>query len=114
MRRGEIWTVAGGGDYTGKPRPAVIVQSDHITNLDSVTVCSLTTDETSPSVVRLTIEPTALNGLLAQSQIMVDKVSTVHRSRLGARVGKLSADEVDELDGALAWFLGLDAPFTAE
>ena len=114
MKRGEIWTVSGGGDYTGKPRPAVIVQADDITDLDSITICSLTTTETAPSVVRVTVEPSDDNGLRAKSQIMFDKVTTVQRVRLGTRVGQLNSDQTSRLDTALTLFLGLDIQFSSD
>ncbi len=109
MKRGEIWTIAGGGDYTAKPRPAVIVQDDDAVDLDSITVCGLTTDETMPSMFRVSVNPTAANGLAMKSQIMVDKVTTVQRSRLGVRIGELNSDTIEQMNAALIVFLGLTA-----
>jgi len=79
VRRAEIWTVSGGADYAGKPRPAVIVQDDHF-DTDSVTLCPFTTDPTDAPLFRLLIEPGPGNGLDVPSRIMVDKVTTVRRS----------------------------------
>lgn len=106
MRRGEIWTVSGGADYTGKPRPAVIVQDDHF-DTDSVTICPFTTDPADAPLFRLAIQPDQANGLDAPSRLMVDKITTVRRSRLGARVGVLDDAAVLRLNRALVVFLGI-------
>lgn len=108
VRRAEIWTVSGGADYAGKPRPAVIVQDDHF-DTDSVTLCLFTTDPTDAPLFRLLIEPDERNGLDAASRIMVDKVTTVSRSRLGTRVGVLDDANVLRLNRALVVFLGIAA-----
>jgi mRNA interferase MazF len=107
MKRGEIWTVAGGPAYTGKPRPAVIVQDDRFDANDSIIVCPLTRDPTSAPLFRLPVEPTTENGLQAPCRLMVDKVTAVPRTRLGKRVGALSRDELKALNRALFVFLGL-------
>lgn len=106
MRRAEIWTVSGGADYTGKPRPAVVVQADYF-DTDSVTLCPFTTDPAEAPLFRLLIEPDQDNGLEAPSRIMVDKVTTVRRSRLGAKVGVLDDASVLRLNRALVVFLGM-------
>ena len=85
MKRGEIWTVAGGAAYAGKPRPAVIVQDDRFDANDSIIVCPLTTDATSAPIFRLPVEPIALNGLQVPCRLMVDKLTAVPRTRLGGR-----------------------------
>ena len=106
MKRGEIWTVAGGGDYTGKPRPVVILQDDLFDGTDSVTICAFTTDPTEAALVRILIEPDVLNGLEAPSRLMVDKITTVRRGRLGSRVGRLSDEDLVKLNRAILVFLG--------
>ena len=106
MRRAEIWTVSGGADYAGKPQPAVIIQDDHF-DTDSVPLCPFTTDPTDAPLFRLLIEPDQHNGLDAPSRIMVDKVTTVRRSRLGAQVGVLDDANVLRLNRALVVFLGM-------
>ena len=106
MRRGEIWTVAGGGDYAGKPRPAAIIQDDKF-DTDSVTVCPFTTDSTEAPLYRVEIEPSADNGLNHACRLMIDKITTVRRSRLGERVGELSDADVVRLDRAIVVFLGI-------
>lgn len=106
MRRGEVWTVSGGPDYAGKPRPAVIVQDDRF-DTDSVTICPFTTDPTEAPLFRLAVEPDRGNGLGAVSRIMVDEVTTVRRSKLGARIGVLDDASVLRLNRALVVFLGI-------
>ena len=106
MRRAEIWTVSGGAAYTGKPRPAVIVQDDHF-DTDLVTICPFTTDSTDAPLFRLAIQPDQANDLDAASRIMVDKVTTVRRSRLGTKVGVLDDTTVLRLNRALVVFLGI-------
>jgi mRNA interferase MazF len=106
MRRGEIWTVAGGGDFTAKPRPAVIVQDDRFGATDSITICAFTTAPTDAPLLRVEIEPTALNGLDVPSRLMVDKITTVWRSRLGNRVGELAREDLVRLERSLLVFLG--------
>ena len=111
MKRGEIWTVAGGAPYAGKPRPAVIVQDDRLDATDSIVVCPLTTDPTSAPIFRLLVEPTIRNGLRTASHLMVDKLTAVPRKRLGRRVGSLAPEEMRHLNRAIFAFLGLaDTP----
>ena len=107
MRRGEIWTVAGGGAYAGKPRPAVIVQDDRFDANDSVVVCPLTTDPTSAPIFRLPIPSNTRTGLRSPCRLMVDKLTAVPRTRLGQIVGRLNGDELKALNGAIFVFLGL-------
>lgn len=107
MKRGEIWTVAGGAPYAGKPRPAVIVQDDRFDANDSIVVCPFTTDPTPAPIFRLPVQPSVQNGLRAPSRMMVDKLTAVPRSRLGGRVGSLTAAEVKALNRAIFVFLGL-------
>jgi mRNA interferase MazF len=107
MRRGEIWTVAGGGDYTGKPRPAVIVQDDSFDATASVTICAFTTDPTEAPLFRVPIEPSEENGLRTLSKLMVDKLTTVSKERLGSRVGRLADEDIIRLNRAILVFLGM-------
>ena len=107
MKRGEIWTVAGGGDYTGKARPVVILQDDRFGATDSVTVCAFTTDPTDAPLFRILVEPSALNGLDIPSRAMVDKITTVRKARIGVRVGHLTDNDVGRLNRAILVFLGL-------
>jgi mRNA interferase MazF len=107
MKRGEIWTMAGGTGYASKPRPIVIVQDDAFTARDSIVVCLITTDATDLPVFRVPVDPTAVNGLRATSRLMVDKVTTVPKSRLGQRIGRLTDDDLLRLNRSLLVFLGL-------
>ena len=110
MSRGEIWTVAGGSGYAGKPRPAVIVQDDRFTATDSVTICAFTSDPTDAPLIRLPITPNERNGLRATCCLMVDKITTVRRSKVRLRVGSLDDKDVVRLNRALLVFLGLASP----
>jgi mRNA interferase MazF len=107
MKRGEIWTVSGGGDYTGKPRPVVVVQDDLFSETNSVTVCPFTSDPTDLPLIRIAIDPTETTGLRAPSRIMADKLTTVPKSKLGTRIGRLSDRDVLRLNRAVLVFLGL-------
>lgn len=107
MRRGEIWTVAGGSGYTGKPRPAVIVQDDRFGATNSVTLCVLTSDEVESPLLRLPVQPSVTNGLRMDCQLMLDKVTTVPRTRLGRKIGSLDGADLLRLNRGLVVFLGL-------
>ncbi len=107
MKRGEIWSVAAHGAYTGKPRPAVIVQDDRFDATASVTICALTTDPTTAPLFRLPITPDQHNGLDQPSQLMVDKLTTVPRTSLGQHIGRLDEGDVARLDRAIVVFLGV-------
>lgn len=107
MRRGEIYTAAARGTYTGKPRPVVVVQDDRFDATASVTVCPFTTNPVDAPLLRIRIEPSDGNGLDRASSVMVDKITTVPRSGLGERLGRLRDDEVVQLNRSLMVFLGL-------
>lgn len=107
MRRGEIWTAAAGSGYAGKPRPVVIIQDDRFDATASVTVCAFTTDPTEAPLIRLLIEPSDRNGLREPSSLMVDKITTVPRSKLGQRLGRLGDDDMVRLGRAVMVFFGL-------
>jgi mRNA interferase MazF len=107
MRRGEIWIVAGGPDFAGKPRPAIILQSDRFDAIPSVTLCLLTATPVASVHARLTIAPSTTNGLLTSSQAMVDKITTVAKSKLGRRIGRLEPADLARLNQHVAVFLGL-------
>lgn len=107
MRRGEIWTVAGGSGYAGKPRPAVIVQDDRFDVTNSVTLCALTSDSLESPLLRLPVKPSATNGLRVDCRLMLDKVTTVPRARLGRKIGSLDGADLLRLNRGLIVFLGL-------
>ena len=105
MKQGDIIAVSLPGDY-GKPRPAVIIQSDAFEHLNSVTVLPLTSHVLSLERCRVVVSPTEQNGLQKISQIMVEKASTVPRDGAGQLIGRLSADDMTAVNRALALFLG--------
>jgi mRNA interferase MazF len=107
VRRGDIVTVAAGGGYGGKPRPAVIVQSDDFVATASLTVCLLTSLGVDAPLLRLALRPNPANGLTVPSWIMVDKIVTVPRAGIGRQVGALASGDVTRLNRALAVFLGI-------
>ena len=107
MRRGEVWTISGGKDYAGKPRPAVIVQDDSFDATDSITICVFTTDPTDAPLFRLAVEPNERNGLRATCRLMVDKITTVPKAKMGAQVGRLDDEDMVRLNQAMTVFLGM-------
>ena len=107
MRRSEIWTAAAGSGYAGRPRPVVIIQDDHFDATDSVTVCAFTTDPTEAPLIRIPVAPDDQNGLRETSSLMVDKVTTVPRSKLGERIGRLADGDMIRLGRGVAVFFGL-------
>lgn len=106
MKRGDIVTVAAPGDY-GKPRPAVIVQSDHLGETDSVLVCLVTGTLRDASIYRLDVPADETTGLRAPSQIMVDKIVAVRRAKCSTPIGKLGPESTQALNQLLAVVLGL-------
>lgn len=107
MRRGDIWTVAGGKGYAGKARPVVILQDDRFDATGSITVCPFTTDPADSPLFRLAVEPKESNGLRAPCRVMVDKIITVPRGKIGMRVGRLEDKDMVRLNRAVLLFLGL-------
>jgi mRNA interferase MazF len=107
MNRGDVVTVAATGDY-GKPRPAVIVQTDALPATHaSVVVCQMTSECSEAADFRVTIERTASNGLRVRSQVMADKPVTIRRERIGRRVGRLDEKDIVRLNIAIAFVMGL-------
>lgn len=106
MKRGELWTVAG-GVYASKPRPAVIVQDDVFESTESVTVAPLTTTLTDAPLLRLRVAAGSLTGLAQNSDVMVDKLTTARRGNVQVRIGRLSSQQMVELERLLMTFLGM-------
>jgi len=102
VTRGELVTVALPGDY-GKPRPAVVVQAD----LFNETHATVTSTLVNAPLFRLAVEPSSRNGLRALSQVMVDKLTTVRRERIGATIGELEPETLTRVNRALALWLGI-------
>lgn len=109
MRRGEIWTAAGGAEYAGKPRPVAIVQADEFDSTASIAICPFTTAAIGAELLRLPVEPSEHNGLKSPCRLMADKIMTISRSKMGMRIGRLEDEHILRLNQALAVFLGLGA-----
>jgi mRNA interferase MazF len=107
VRRGELWTAAGGKHYADKPRPVLIVQDGRFDATSSITVCPLTSDPTEIPLLRVPLDPDDSNGLDAPSSIMLEKATTMPRSKLGERIGKVSDTDMLALSRGLVVFLGL-------
>jgi mRNA interferase MazF len=110
LNRGAIVVVASRGAYTGKPRPALVVQSDLFNDTHaSVTICPITSDCVDAPLFRLTVPPGPRTGLRRVSQIMVDKIVTVPRSSLGEEIGRCDSTELEATERALRLWLGMEA-----
>jgi mRNA interferase MazF len=105
--RGDLVTIAISGDY-GKPRPALIVQSDAFVHHPSVIVLPLTSEILPLRWTRVLVKPSSSNGLLKESQIMVDKAIAIPRQKIGTVIGKVEATIMAQVDRALLGFLGLN------
>jgi mRNA interferase MazF len=107
VKRGDIVVVAVQGDY-GKPRPAVIVQSDLFNKTHpSITITPVTSTIVDAPLFRVTVEPSKENGLRSLSQVMVDKVTTVRRKRIGQRIGRLEEDTMLRVNRSLVLWFGM-------
>jgi mRNA interferase MazF len=107
MKRGDVVTVAASGDY-GKPRPAVIVQTDAFPEAHlSVVICQMTSELADAPHFRITIEPSTTNGLRLRCQIMADKPVAVRRTRVGRIIGRLDVADIRRLNAAIAFVMGL-------
>lgn len=104
--RGEIWTVAG-GVFASKPRPALVVQDDRFDANDSLTVLPLTSTLVDIPLLRIPVQPSELSGLIKESHIMIDKLTTVRRANVQARIGRLTTVQMVEVERALLVFLGI-------
>ena len=107
MRRGELWTAAAGSGDVGKPRPVVIVQDDRFDGTASVTVVAFTTDRASAPLIRLPIVPDRESGLREPCSLMVDKITTVPRSKLGQQLGRIADDDMVRLARSVVVYFGL-------
>jgi mRNA interferase MazF len=110
VKRGEIWTVSGGADDPGEPRPAIILQDDAFDATASITVCPLTTHQVDAPLIRLAVEPSERNGLRSTSHAMIDKITTVSKKKLEHRIGRLSDEDIVRINRAIVVFLGLAGP----
>jgi mRNA interferase MazF len=107
MMRGDIWTAATGSAFVGRPRPVVIVQDDRFDATASVTICAFTTDPTEAPLFRLPVVPDETNGIREPSNLMVDKITTVPRAKLGEKIGRLGDDDMVRLGRAVVVLLGV-------
>lgn len=107
MRRGDVYTAAARGAYTGKPRPVVIVQDDRFDATASVTVCPLTTNPVEAPLARIRVDPDPGNGLGQPTSLMVDKLTTMPRANLGERLGRLAEEDMLRLGRGVVVFLGM-------
>ena len=109
MNRGSIVVVAAKGAYTGKPRPAVVIQSDLFNSTHaSVTICPITSDCVDAPLFRVTLPAGTRTGLRRLSQVMVDKVASVPRERVGDEIGRCTEAEIEAVERALRGWLSLD------
>jgi len=108
MKRGNVIICTISGDY-GKPRPAIIVQTDLFNPTHtSITICPITTHLLDTPLFRLVLTPTQLNGLTSISQIMIDKITTIKSDKIAQKIGELTYDEIIKLDDALKLWIGLN------
>lgn len=109
MKRGAIVIVAAKGAYTGKPRPAVVVQSDLFNPTHaSVTICPITSDCVDAPLFRLTLPSGQRTGLKSVSQVMIDKIVSVPRAAVSTAIGQCSAGELDGIEDGMRRWLGMD------
>ena len=106
MKRGDLVTVALQGDF-GKPRPALVIQADRFEEAATVTILPVTSTLIDAPLLRLTVEPSEVNGLWKRSQIMIDKASTVQRDKIGPAFGHLDDEAMVSVTRGLAVFLGI-------
>ena len=106
MSRGDFVTIAMQGDF-GKPRPALVIQSDRFDEHATVTVLLVSSTLVAAPLLRVAVQPNKGNGLQKPSQVMVDKAMTVKRDKLGEPFGRLEADVMLEVERCLAVFLGI-------
>lgn len=104
--RGDLVTIAMQGDF-GKPRPALVIQANQFNQHSSMTVLPITSTIVAAPLLRITLEPSQKNGLHKPSQVMIDKVLTVKRDKVGPALGQVDADVMLEVERCLAVFLGI-------
>lgn len=107
MKRGDIVTVAFAGDF-GKPRPAVIIQSDYLNETHAtILLCPFTSELVDAPLIPIPVTPSTQNGLRAESHIMIDKTAPVRREKIGAPIGTLDRDTMERLNRSLELVFGL-------
>lgn len=109
MKRGTIVVVAARGAYTGKPRPALVVQSDLFNPThSSITICPITTDCVDAPLFRLTLPPGSRTGLKSVSQVMIDKTVSVPRASINEEIGECDLQELESVEDGLRRWLALE------
>lgn len=107
LKRGDLAIVSAPGSY-GKPRPAVIIQSDLYDGNGSLAVLLMTSHVNADiPLIRHTIQPCETNGLISPTDVMIDKIFSIPRERMGQRIGHLTSLEMTEITAALTLFLGM-------
>lgn len=106
MKRGQLVTIVVTGDF-GKPRPALVIQADAFAEHSSVTVLPVTSMLVDAPLLRVTVQPNSENGLQKPSQVMVDKILTIKRDKIGAAFGRLDSATLLEIERRLTVFLGI-------
>lgn len=106
-QRGDLVTVAFKGPYTGKPRPALVVQSNDAADLSSVVICPVTSDLTEGAPLRVRVRPSSANNLRQASDVMIDKLSAVPRQAVSAAFGRITEAELALVDIALRLLLAV-------
>lgn len=106
LTRGDIVTVAPPGEF-GKPRPAIVIQSDFFAQTETVVVLLITSELRDLPLIRVSIETDQFSGLNKPSQIMLDKIMTVKREKIGTVFGKITKDKLLDIEIKLAVFLGI-------
>jgi mRNA interferase MazF len=108
VTRGDIVVVAAKGAYTGKPRPALVVQDDSFNDTHaSVTVCPITSELVDAPLFRASLPAGSRTGLAASSQVMADKIVSVPRQSIARVIGRCTPGEMDVIDDALRRWLSL-------
>ena len=107
MKRGDLW-VARADLYASKARPVLIIQSDKVSDYNSIITCLVTSYELADDELRIRIEPTRSNGLETTSYLMLDKIFSFDKNDLTKRIGELSESEMDGVNSALRYILGLE------
>jgi mRNA interferase MazF len=105
VKRGDLVTIVLSGD-SGNPRPALVIQSDLFEAHPSITILPVTSELREAPLFRVRVEPADVNGLSRTSEVMVDRLQTVARERIGEAIGRLDDVAMLAVNRALAVFLG--------
>jgi len=110
ITRGDVVVSSSPGDF-GKPRPALVVQSDLFNPThSSIVICPITSHLVDAPLFRVSISPSRENGLKTESQIMVDKITAIRREHIAKKIGRINEAEAASVDRALAMWLEIGQP----